>query len=470
MANIVFLQRLYCEYGGPTIISAVLKNAGHKVSVFIGEKSTFFLHRIKNKDIVAFSVMSGLHNWAITIASEIKRKRDVLTVFGGPHPTYFPEIINHHAVDVVCLGEGEYPMLDLANALDRNLDISKIPNLWVKKYGTIYKNEIRPLIDNLDTLPFPDRDLYYSTYPYLKNDLLKTFKVARGCPYRCSFCFNPTLQDMYRGKGKYTRFRSPQNIIREINEVRDKYGLKKVLFYDDVFILNKEWLRDFLCLYKKEILIPFSCDARIDTLDEEIIIMLKEAGCFCLRFGIESGNEKIRNGILKKEISDDNIINIVRVLKKHKLKFLTYNMVGIPEETLDDIYQTIDLNVKIRTDYPRCSLLTPYPGTEIARYAAEKGMLEVSTDKIFASFQQYQSIIKSDHKNEIINLHLFFQTAVIFPRTRGLINKLIFIPTNILFRIWWAIVYFFIYMKSEGRRFWHTFVFALRISNALFEK
>lgn len=470
MAKIAFLQRLYSEYASSSLMSAVLKAQGHEVSVLIGESSNYFLRRIKDKDIIAFSVMTGLHNWAVKITSEIKEKMNVLAIFGGPHPTYFPEIINIPAIDVICIGEGEYPMLELANALDKGSDISKIPNLWVKKDGMVYKNEIRPLIDNLDALPFPDRDLYYKAYPFLKDDPLKTFKVARGCPYRCSFCFNPTLQEMYRGRGKYIRFRSPQNIIEEMKEVRDKYGLKKVLFYDDVFILDKRWLRDFLYLYKKEILLPFACDIRVDTLDQEIIILLKDAGCFCIRFGIESGNEKIRNGILRKELSNEQIINVAIILKKHKLKFLTYNMVGIPGETLDDIYQTIDLNVKIKTDYPRCSLLTPYPGTQIAKYAAERGMLEVSTDKIVASFQQYESIIKSEHKNEIINLHFFFQTAVIFPWTHKLIKKLIFLPANLLFRLWWAIVYFFIYMKSEGRSFWHTFVFALRVSNTVFEK
>ena len=161
MAKIVFLQRLYYEYGGPMILSAVLKNSGHSVNLLIGENANYFLNKIKDVDVLAFSTMTGMHQWAIKIASEIKKEKDILTVFGGPHPTYFPEVIESSAVDVICLGEGEYPMLDIANAIDNREDLSHIQNLWVKKNGKIYKNAIRPLIENLDILPFPDRELYY---------------------------------------------------------------------------------------------------------------------------------------------------------------------------------------------------------------------------------------------------------------------------------------------------------------------
>lgn len=470
MARIVFLQRLYYEYGGPAIISAVLRGNGHDVSLLIGEKSHYFLSKVKKTDIVAFSTMTGMHHWAIKIASEIKKKMNILTVFGGPHPTYAPEIIEHPSVDVVCLGEGEYPMLDLADSFDTGKDISSIPNLWVKKNERIYKNEIRPLIEDLDSLPFSDRRLYYKTYYYLRKSPLKRFMAARGCPYRCSFCFNPRLQEMYRGRGRYVRFRSPHNIVEEIKKVKNGYGLRGVFFTDDVFTLNKNWLREFLPLYKKYISLPFTCDSRVDILDEEIAALLKDAGCLYLRIGIESGNEKIRNEILKKDITDDQIINAVQILKKYKIKFMTYNMVGIPEETLENAYQTVELNIKIKTNYPRCSILTPYPGTEIAAYAAQRGLLDATPDKIIASFQQYKSIIKSEYKNQILNLHSFFQTVVIFPWSWRIIKQMIKFPPNPLFRMWWAMVYFFVFIKVEGINLWYAFLFALRTLRAVFEE
>lgn len=469
MARIVFLQRLYYEYGGPSIISAVLKKNGHSVNLLIGEKTRSFLNSIEKPDIVAFSVMTGVHQWAIKIASEIKKEMDVLTVFGGAHPTYFPEMIEHHAVDVVCLGEGEYPMLDLAEAIDKDKDITDIPNLWVKRDERIYRNELRPLIENLDSLPLPDRQIYYH-YSYLRKNPLKTFIAGRGCPYKCSFCFNPRLQEMYKGKGKYVRLRSPGNVIKEINKVKSEYGLKTVFFADDIFILDKKWLREFLPLYKKEICLPFTCDGRADTLDEKTAGLLQEAGCFCIRFGIESGNEQIRNRILKKGITNAQIINTAQILRKHKIKFMTYNMVGIPEETMKNAFETVELNIKIKTNYPRCSILTPYPGTEIAEYAAQKKLLDESPSKILASSQQFESIVVSKYKNQILNLHSFFQTVVIFPWTLGIVKKLVKLPPNPFFRIWWAIVYFFVFIRAERRNLLHTFVFAIRTLKTVFEK
>lgn len=470
MARIIFLQRIWYEYGGPEIISAVLKKHGHNVSLFIGEKTQHILSQLKGTDILAFSIMTGMHHWAIKIASEIKSKMSILTVFGGPHPTYFPEMIEHPGVDIICMGEGEYPMLELAEFLDRGKDITSISNLWIKRNGRIYRNEIRTLIEDLDSLPFPDREVYYDTYFYLRNNPLKTFMAARGCPYKCSFCFNPRLQDIYRGKGKYIRFRTPHNLIGEIKNVKNRYGLKKVFFADDIFILDKDWLREFLLLYKQEISLPFTCDGRADILDEEIAAFLQEAGCFCLRLGIESGNEKIRNGILKKYITNEQIINATKILKKHSLKFLTYNVVGIPEETIENAYETVEFNIKIKTNYPRCSILTPYPGTEIAKYAAKKNLLDVNSIKILVSSQQYESIISSEYKNQISNIHSFFQTAVIFPWSWGIIKRLMKLPPNPVFRLWWAAVYFFVFVKAEGRSFWYTLIFAIRTVRVVFER
>lgn len=451
------------------ILSAVLKSKGHSVDLFIGEKSRHFLKKIKDADILAFSTMTGTQQWAIKVATEIKKERNVLTVFGGPHPTYFPEMIENPAVDVVCIGEGEYPMLDIADSIDKGQDISQIPNLWIKKNGKIYKNEIRPLIEDLDSLPFPDRELYYK-YLFLKKNPFKAFIAGRGCPYKCSFCFNPKLQEIYKGKGRYIRFRSPNNIISEIKKVNDTYGLKTVFFFDDIFLLDKKWLRDFTLLYKKEGLPNFACDSRADILDEEIISLIKEAGCFCVRFGIEAGNEEIRNKILKKNITNDQIINVSRTLKRYGLKFLTYNMVGIPGETIEDAFQTVELNIKIKTNFPRCSILTPYPGTEITKKAEEDGLLEVDPNKFLASAQQYQSVVISKYRNQFLNIHSFFQTAVIFPWTWKFIKKLINFPPNFLFRAWWSIVYFFVLVWEDKRSFFFTFIFALRTFNTMFEK
>jgi anaerobic magnesium-protoporphyrin IX monomethyl ester cyclase len=234
--------------------------------------------------------------------------------------------------------------------------------------------------------------------------------------------------------------------------------------------LDKKWLRDFVQLYDKEELPLFTCDGRADILDEEIIRMISDAGCYCLRFGIESGNESIRRDVLKKNITNDQIISAAHMAKRYGLKFLTYNMVGIPGETIEDAFQTVELNIKIKTDFPRCSILTPYPGTKIAEKAKEDGLLDTDPNKILASAQQYQSIVKSRYKEQLLNIHSFFQTAVIFPWTWKFIKKLIKFPPNFLFRTWWAVVYFFVFFRSEGRTFGYTVIFALHALKTVFEK
>ncbi|MFH0839254.1 MAG: radical SAM protein [Candidatus Omnitrophota bacterium] len=470
MAHIVFLQRHYYEYGAPAILSAVLKKSGHTTSLLIGEKARHFTSKIRPSDIVAFSTMTGLHHWALAIASEIKKATTALTVFGGPHPTYFPGIIEHPAVDVICRGEGEYPLLDIADTFDKGQDISQIANLWVKKEGHVYKNELRPLIEDLDGLPFPDRKVYYQRYAFLRKNPFKTFIAGRGCPYRCSFCFNPMLKAMYEGKGKYVRLRSPANLMQEIKNVRDTYGLKTIYFTDDILIINKPWLKNFFSLYKKEIFLPFTCDGRADILDEEIVVLLRESGCFCVRFGIESGNERIRTTLLNKNITNAQIVSAAALLKKYNLKFMTYNMVGIPEETIENVFETVTLNMNIKTDYPRCSLLTPYPGTQVEVYAADRKLLEENVEVLRGSSQQYESIVRSRYKNQILNTHSFFQTAVMFPRTWNLIKRLIHFPHNSIFRLWWAFIYFFVFVKGERRSFFFTLVFAIRSVGSIFEK
>jgi hypothetical protein len=145
---------------------------------------------------------------------------------------------------------------------------------------------------------------------------------------------------------------------------------------------------------------------------------------------------------------------------------MTFNMLGLPGETIDNALETLDLNIKIGTDYPRCSLLTPYPGTQVAEEFGRK----IKTDDISSSHQQLEISFEVCHPKELRNLHYLFQTAVIFPPLSGLIKKLIILPTNILFRFWWAIMYFFIFVKAEARDLTQTFTFALKTSGLVFRK
>jgi radical SAM superfamily enzyme YgiQ (UPF0313 family) len=474
MATITFLQNIRAEFPGVMYISAVLKNHGHTSNVVISTETSGFIKGLKknNPDVVGFSLMSGMQDWALRVTRKLKSEfPNIKVVFGGVHPTYFPEIIDSEGVDIVCIGEGEYSMLELMDAIDNNGDITGIPNLWVKKKGTVVKNELRPLIENLDDLPFMDFELYYDTYPPLKKLSVKSFLGVRGCPFNCSFCFNRKLKEMYRGKGTYTRFRSKENIVKEILHVKSRYNFKKVFFISDIMFINKKWALDFLKYYREKVKLPFIGLIRADMLDEELVRELKTSGCCSARFGMESGNEKLRNELLKKKLSDEQIIKVAALLNKYNIKFRAYCMIGLPGETIDQAYETVNLNIRIKTDYPWCAVYNPYSGTELVDYAKEKGFLDHDFDISSLDDSYYKgSVLRNENIKELINIHRFFQTAILFPKTLPLIRRLVKLPPNPLFNLWFQFVYFIVYIKSEGLGILETLSFSLHYMKIFYRK
>jgi radical SAM superfamily enzyme YgiQ (UPF0313 family) len=347
---------------------------------------------------------------AALLKGELKEK--IITVFGGPHATFFPEMIGENCVDVICIGEGEEALAELADKIDKNEDYSEILNFWVKSGIGITRNGVRPLVENLDNLPFPDRDLYFKKYPDL-NLSRQTFITGRGCPYECSYCFNRSFMNIYKERGRYIRWRSAGNIVKEMEECKNKYNFKTVYFQDDVFTLQPG-LAGLLEIYKQKIGLRYVCLSRIELLDKKKLALLKESGCKRIFFGIEAGNPNIRKDILKRSLSNDTIIEKAMLIKNYGIKFRTYNMLGIPGESLENIYETFELNIKIKTDYPWCSILTPYPGTEMAKIFEKEYSVSLDVDTFDASF--FKTSLRSDKNAAVIsNLQKLFAWAVLFP-------------------------------------------------------
>jgi anaerobic magnesium-protoporphyrin IX monomethyl ester cyclase len=474
MAKILFIQNFKAEFPGIMYLSAVLKKHGHSCEVEINNDLPALLQALRQNppDVIGFSLMSGMQHWALQVSREIKKNYPgIFIVFGGVHPTYFPEIIEEAGVDIVCRGEGEYAMLDLMDAVEKAAEFTTILNLWVKQGGVIYKNELRPLIANLDELPFMDHELYYAKYPSLQNKSVKVFFGMRGCPYDCSFCFNHKLKEMYRGKGKYVRSRSKENIIAEILEVKAKYVCRQVYFISDVMFIDKKWALDFLTDYRMRVGLSFMGLIRADILDEELVKNLKESGCRAVAFGIEAGNESYRNQLLKKKLSNEQILHTGALLKKYGIKFRAYCMMCLPGETIAQAYDTIEINIKIKTDFPWCSVYNPYSGTELVDYAKEIGALAPDFNINSLDDSYYKgSVIKNDKVNELLNLQRFFQTAVLFPRTFPLIKRLAKLPPNFLFDLWFQFIFFIVYVRSEGHGLWETVQFGLDYVKVFYRK
>ena len=332
-------------------------------------------------DIVGFSLMTINYDLTMKLARIVKEKSRAKVICGGIHPTIDPEeTINEQDVDFICIGEGEESIVELVAKIKDNEDYTAIKGIWVKENGEIYRNPLRELEEKLDNIPFPDREAlpdYYYNDELIGTNIL----TSRGCPYHCSFCQNKYLMRIYRGKGKFVRYRSLENIFAEIVYLIDRYNIKKLYFSDETFTMNKNRVLKFCDEYKKRFNIPFMCQTRVDTVDEEIISALKEAGCFHLSLAIESGNEAIRTELLKKPYTDKQVINAFKLAKEYNLKTQSFNMLGLPGEDLEHIFGTIELNKKVQPDRILCSIFMPFKGTELGEWCLKRGLVKGNPKK-----------------------------------------------------------------------------------------
>src|SRR3989344_5955490 len=235
---------------GLMYISSVLKKAGHQTKAALIDHETQNYDNILktveefNPDIIAGRVMTGGQNMFLDIIRKLKKKNNLFSLIGCIHPTFYPKEIESEGLDIISLGEAEDAIVELANNLDQGKDITKIQNLWVKQKGKIYKNDISHLVEDIDSIPFPDRELVYE-HDLWKNEPIRHFVACRGCAYRCTYCFNNTMAKVYKDKGNWVRWRSVDSLIQEIKGVLENYGGEMVYFQDDIFIMNKPWLREF---------------------------------------------------------------------------------------------------------------------------------------------------------------------------------------------------------------------------------
>jgi anaerobic magnesium-protoporphyrin IX monomethyl ester cyclase len=434
--KILFIyEHEYLEPLGIMSLSSFLKKSGHQTFFFDLKLEKNHLTKIEKMrpDIIAYSITTGKHQYYQKINCELKKRFRFYSVFGGPHATFFPEFICEDGVDAVCIGEGEYPLLELADNLKDKKDHSHIRNLWIKNNGMIYKNELRPLIEDLDILPFADRGLV-NKYSKYRNLHRRNVITGRGCPYNCSYCFNHAYRDIYKNKGKQIRRRSPDNVIEELKLIKKECKPNKIHFVDDIFVMDQKWCIDLLKRYKKEIDLPFIAYVRVNHITDELASNLKDAGCITIVYAIESGNDHIRNTVLERNMSDNDIEEAVKIFKKYKLRTYSQNMLGVPDETLDMALETVEFNKKCKPDYAWCSIFQPYPRTKLWGYCLEKGYL---SDEEYSDNFYKGSILKIKNKKEIVNLHHLFSIAVAFSIPQKLLRLLIKLPVGKFYYLLW---------------------------------
>lgn len=335
----------------------------------------------ENPDIFGITATSFSLPAAIQAADIMKKiNPETKIVIGGPHVYIYPtETLSLKVIDYIVLGEGEETFTELVNNIDRQNNLYKIKGLGFKKDGRAVINEQREPIKNLDSLPFPDRRLL----PYEKYESALSRKMpittmfsSRGCPFRCLFCNRPHL-------GKVFRARSAKNVVDEMEECV-KIGIQEIFFYDDTFTVDRERVAD-ICeeILNRKLNIYWDVRARVDTVDEKLLILMKKAGCQRIHYGVEAGTQKILN-TLRKGITLEQVEKAFSITRKIGIETLAYFMMGSPGETKEDILETISFAKKIKPDFVNFSITTPYPATDLYVLGLQKNLLPYDYWKKFA--------------------------------------------------------------------------------------
>lgn len=449
MADILFVQNYYEQMLGIMSISALLKRHGFTTDVAIGTESQI-LDKVRETQpkVVGFYCTTGFHHRNIAIAAELKKEigPEILTIFGGPHPTFVPSMIMAEGVDLICRGEGEYAVLELLQALKTGGDYTKINNLTVKKDGVCFENPIRQLCD-VNALPHPDREIYRNI-KYIYASRRQEVMLGRGCPFSCTFCSAHAYRELYKGKGTYVRLRSVATAIEELRHIKNRYRPSCFFFHDDTFTFKREYCDEFLAAYRKHIALPFACLIRADLAADDLVGLLKNAGCYLISFGIECGNQALRTTLLKKNISDEHILRCAALLHKYKIPFVTFNMVGLPGEGLSQVWETVELNRKVKPAWAWFSAYQTLPQTQLAQYALGQGYLPaVDVAANDASFHE-SSVILRNHPEarKIIRLKNCANIFVKFPFLKNSVgNIMLSLPADALYAAIDRLMYFVCY-------------------------
>jgi anaerobic magnesium-protoporphyrin IX monomethyl ester cyclase len=372
---------------GIASITACLRQAGHQAALYHlvnpVERDEFVKGvRRHAPDVVGFSIGSAIFPMSTHYARWAKEVGVPLTVAGGVHAMMMPEQTLASGFDIACIGEGERPMVELCDRLQRGEDITTIPSLHVKTDNGIVANSTGPFIEDLDELPYPHFDMFDFRRLVSSQTYTGLARVSRGCPYSCTYCCNRQIRALYPNPRSFARTRSPAGAIGYLEALRSAYPqMRYVNFMDDILHPDEAWLEEFVPMYKREIGLPFVAQHRPGLLTERATCLLRDAGCYELHFGLESGNEEMRRRILKRgNISDQQIIEAFRLCKKYDIATGAYNMIGLPFETMSMALETIKLNAVVAPNRVWNPIFTPYPRTDLHRVAAEAGLVPEEPD------------------------------------------------------------------------------------------
>lgn len=356
---------------GPGFIASYLRAHGHEVAflragIDMPDDEVVSQALETAPDLLALSLTTRQWLRARSLVARIRAALDVPVIAGGLHPTFAPEAVLATAgFDYVCLGEGEGPMLDLLGALSQGKPRDPIDNVWVRGGP---RPRLRPPLPCLDELPFIARDLL-DEHPGVVH-----MSTQRGCPFPCTYCAAGRYEQLYADVGSYGRRRSHRNVLDELHGLR-RQGLSYVIFLDDTFTIHHPWVREFCRRYGEELRVPFCLHARVETVSEDLLQRLAEAGCQQITYGVESGSERVRRQVLRRPVTNQRFRDVFRWTRDAGIAVTANYMLGIPGETRDDMQQTLELAEELEVLDFGSFVFYPFPGTHLFQECLSRGYL-----------------------------------------------------------------------------------------------
>jgi len=385
-------------------------------------------------DIIGLSALTDDYPLGLRLMTGVKNVYPFIpTIAGGVHATVDPlGVISEDCFDNVCVGEGEHVVVDIADRIDQKRTLNGIGNLWVKSAdGEIERNSVRPYEQNLDRFPFPDWTIYgptafykpYDGYVYKYGD----FEMSRGCPYKCSYCINVQLQEIYKmdGPAKFHREKTIDRVIEEIQYAIKEYQIDFLKFWDETFLLMSiERMQEFCDKYSSHIGLPYVIETTGESVTEFSAMILRKTNCKSVSIGMESGSPDIRMGVLHKPTGNEVYLSAYHFLEENGINKAAFNMLGLPNESQEDVFRTIGMNRLCGTFTQAVGIFYPYKGTPIRDMMVRENLMEEDFD--LRNMKNYDfttltagvgSVVKfKDMDGEVLNrLRILFSSYVYWP-------------------------------------------------------
>ncbi len=406
---------------GISYLSSYLKKHGHQTKLImlsktLGSRNWSELDTVIsyfNPDVIGFTSVASEYNFISMMAANVKKAfPNIFLIIGGAHVSLNSEDAINADFDAVCIGEGEHPMLELLDKLEEGAEPYGINNIWLKGSNGIEKNPTRPFNSSIDEIPFPDRHLWKEWVADEKGTKHAVL-LARGCPYKCTFCSNHALRKI--AGGSYVRHRSTESIIDEITEITEDFPDANSIYLEiETIGVDKKWTDDLckkLQSFNRNIgrRISYGVNLRIypGAEFEDLFREFRDSNIDFINIGLESGSEKIRRDILRRHYSNDDIIRAVKQAKQFGIKVRLNNLLGLPEEKPEDFAMTVEVNRICQPNMHATNIFYPYPGTDLYKYCDEKGLLDKASD---TGIERTISILNMPYfsRNEIMKAYRWF--------------------------------------------------------------